>query len=110
MPKKMYNVINPITDFIARCLPDHDVQIGLILKTDHTIDLIKNYETITLEKMQESVGGLIEPVRYIQDVNYDVIVDEEGVLKEKPFNLLAFTVTGFNLFGNVLILKKGLLK
>ena len=39
----------------------------------------------TLKEMQEFVGGYIEVVQSA-DTKYDIILDEEGKLKDKPIN------------------------
>ena len=42
----------------------------------------------TLKEMQEFVGGYIEVVQSA-DTKYDIILDEEGKLKDKPINIEA---------------------
>lgn len=43
----------------------------------------------TLKEMQTAVGGLIEIVRIPLGPEFIMIVDEEGLLKDKPINLIA---------------------
>ena len=57
----------------------------------------------TLEKLQEFVGGYIEIVSSV-DMKKQVIVDEEGILKQRPFNEDASEEAGIELFGDAVIL------
>lgn len=52
----------------------------------------------TLEALQAEVGGYIETVSFLSDVC--VIVNEEGLINDMPFNL---NFAGLQLFGPVLL-------
>jgi len=59
---------------------------GIVIKTDGTIQPFDYAaKKPTLKEMQAVVGGLIEIVR-IPLVDFFMIVDEEGLLKEKEIN------------------------
>lgn len=55
----------------------------------------------TLEQVQLQVGGMIEAV---PGTNGLVYCDEEGLLRGKPFNILASARFGLILLGNVVVL------
>lgn len=59
-------------------------------------EVILSFEN-TLEAFQEKVGGYIETVTVATDLC--LIVDEEGVLKGKPFNC---EVLGQGLYGTII--------
>jgi hypothetical protein len=86
--------------------------IGFVITPKLTISFI--YENkkskFKLEDMQREVGGLIELVYHPQETNYDIIVDEEGLLKNKELNMFAYGFLKLELVGNILFLKKGILK
>jgi hypothetical protein len=68
--------------------------MAIILKTDGTrkdIVPIGENGTLTLEQMQEVVGGYIEKIS-APNSNNILIVDEEGRLKGKSINLEASAV------------------
>jgi hypothetical protein len=58
---------------------------------------------LTLEEMQEFVGGLIELV-YLKNGDH-LIINEEGILLELPQNHEASEIAGQIILGNALILK-----
>ena len=51
----------------------------------------------TLENLQNTVGGYIETLTM---PGYTLIVNEEGILLDLPFNC---KVAGFNLFGTIIV-------
>ena len=57
----------------------------------------------TLKEMQKLVGGYIEVI-YL-DSGDQMIVDEEGLLKQKEINRDASIIKGNVIVGNVIILK-----
>jgi len=61
-----------------------------------------------LEELQRYVGGYIERVQVeIDKKRLDMIVDEEGRLKNKPFNEDASEIANRVIVGDVVIAKKG---
>lgn len=61
----------------------------------------KNGHHFSLEELHEMIGGYIEIVHIGNGVI--VVVDEEGILKERVYNHLASDVCGRFLVGNVLL-------
>ena len=110
MLKKCYDVLNPISHFKAEMLKDIDIKVGFTVDCDFKVGVIPNDTKIDLTTMQRLVGGYIEPVSYIIDENFEVYVDEDGISKEKCLNIPMFIITGFSLYGDAVILKKGVLK
>jgi len=58
----------------------------------------KNGEDFKLNELQELVGGYIE---IIQMYGHIMVVDEEGLLKKKPYNAVASSISGRPLVGDV---------
>ncbi len=82
---------------------------AMLLKTDNTIELIRPKDKhFTLEELQELVGGgLIE--YYPHRINGNiVIVNEEGLLKQMPYNRLAKIILKVDLVGPVIVIPKNL--
>lgn len=71
------------------------------------VNIIPNADKLSLESLQELVGGYIEPIFL---GNYVVLVDEEGRLKNKHINttwqLFALSEQCVPLLGNVLLMYK----
>lgn len=55
----------------------------------------------TLKELQELVGGYIETVNFNDRV---IIVDEEGLCKNKEVNKVATNYAGFPLVGDVVVM------
>lgn len=58
-------------------------------------------EKPTLEQLQEAVGGLIQIVP-LQDGRY-MVVNEEGLILDLPYNKAASRVAGFPIVGDAVI-------
>jgi len=81
---------------------------GKIVKTDGYVE-DREWPTVpSLEEMQKIVGGYIERVtaRSLDiEEDYEVIVNEEGLVLDLAFNKAAKDITGHTFFGDVLIFK-----
>ena len=62
-------------------------------------------EKPSLERAQELVGGLVEMVRSPTDPDIQVLVNEEGLLKDLPFNEEASEMCNTGIVGDAIILK-----
>ena len=71
-----------------------------IIKADGTIIPVepKNGKDFKLEELNKIVGGYIEIV-YLTNKRI-LVVDEEGKLKQKPFNVRATTVSQVSRYGD----------
>jgi len=58
----------------------------IVLKAGADGGVMQNYTEITLQDMQDIVGGFIEFINLGDDV---MVVNEEGLLLNKPYNHLA---------------------
>ena len=58
-----------------------------------------------LETFQDMVGGFIE-IYPIRDDNFIFIVDEEGLIKKKKFNHLAYEIFGIEVVGNLVLVPR----
>lgn len=74
-----------------------------LLKTDGTI--VKDIDITTLKKQQDFVGGYIEYV-YLENHNSIMIVNEEGLLQNLPFNAEASIIANRAIVGNVILAKR----
>ncbi len=83
----------------------------LVITPHDTIGLmaIEKDKTI-LEQLQSWVNGYIELTHsdYIKD--YDIIVNEDGIMQRLEYNKIANLLFGLTLYGNVVIVRKGVLK
>jgi hypothetical protein len=78
-----------------------------LIKLDGTTSQIKGEKPngeLTLEQMQKAVGGFIELV-YLPDKKI-MVVDEEGLLKEKEINQIASSIAHGVIVGDVLIISE----
>lgn len=89
---------------------DLKVEQGFILRFDKTIDYIDGQTKVDYNYLVKEIDGYLEQVHYIDDDNFMVIVDEEGIYKNKPFNLLGYLAFGYYFYGDIIIIKKGVLK
>ena len=78
-----------------------------------TNNRISRYEVDGLESLQKAVGGYIEMLRPHKAIDEGLlksdiilIVDEEGILKNKAVNLIASALFGSILVGDVVITKE----
>ena len=77
-----------------------------LYKTDGTIEDFNpaNGKEFTLDEMQKAVGGYIELV-YLPD-NKILVVDEEGMIKQKLFNKKISEMIMKPIVGNVILCKR----
>lgn len=59
----------------------------------------------TLREAQEIVGGLVEMVMVPDQPDWQVLVNEEGLLEGLPFNREASQLCGMSLVGPAIVLK-----
>lgn len=64
----------------------------------------------TLKQLQSYVSGLIEIVRFPNEEGRIAIVNEEGLLKNMPYNMAASQLVGQDLVGPVVIIREDQLK
>ncbi len=64
----------------------------------------------TLKQLQSYVGGLIEVVHFPNEEARIAIVNEEGLLKNMPYNQAASQLVGQDLVGPVIIIREDQLK
>lgn len=68
------------------------MQIGTIYRADGTTEVIRpaKGQTLSLAELQRAVGGFIERVRMAEGNGHAImLVNEEGKLKESPYNAQA---------------------
>lgn len=58
-----------------------------------------------LETFQVMVGGFVE-VYPMRDDNFIFLVDEEGLIKQKEFNQLAYEIFRIKVVGNLVIVPR----
>ena len=59
----------------------------------------------TLEEAQRLVGGFVELVRSPEHRDWQILVNEEGLLNGLPFNEEATKICGTGIVGDAVILK-----
>lgn len=63
-------------------------------------------EKVFLKQLQDMVAGYIELANVLLPGKYRLVVDEEGLLKGLAHNLWASKITGCNIFGTAVIVKR----
>ena len=83
---------------------------AVVYKTDGSKVFVEpqNKKEFTLEEMQSLVGGYVELIGHF--FNYLVLGDEEGGLKNKPYNRTASLKFGFPLMGDIVFCPTELFK
>lgn len=81
---------------------------GFFVGTNFDVKVIRKKPD--LKELQQKVGGNIEIVYYPEDTNFDIIVNESGALEQLSENILFYVITGLQIRGNVVVLKRGVLK
>lgn len=82
---------------------------GLLITTNHELKLVKpERDKFRLKELQDAVGGYIEVVAS-PFPGYICIVDEEGKLRNKKPNNLAYLILGQELVGDILVIPNKLL-
>ena len=82
----------------------------LVVEPNNTLIYIDiDNENVTLEELQRLVDGYIE-IYPSNNKYYYYIVDEEGLLKNKPFNLLAKELINIDAVGTVVMIPKEFFK
>lgn len=83
---------------------------AMLIKTDGGLQTLQPKEKLlSLKQMQDAVGGYIEMYPKA-DERFHFVVNEEGLLKQLPFNELAFELFGIEIVGNLLLTPKGLIE
>jgi hypothetical protein len=59
----------------------------------------------TLEEAQKIVGGLVEMVHSPSEPDWQILVNEEGLLRDLPFNKEATELCGTGIVGPAIVLK-----
>ena len=59
----------------------------------------------TLEEAQKIVGGLVEMVYSPKQPDWQILVNEEGLLRDLPYNQEATGLCGTGIVGHAIILK-----
>tara|TARA_R100001440_G_scaffold32872_1_gene51695 strand:+ start:542 stop:808 length:267 start_codon:yes stop_codon:yes gene_type:complete len=79
--------------------------IPIILeKGEEMITVLENKQP-TLEEAQGIVGGLVEMVHSPTEPEWQILVNEEGLLRGLPFNAEATELCGTGIVGHAIILK-----
>lgn len=82
------------------------MKLVITIKADGTKEITDPVKKPTLEQMQEMVGGYIEPVHGIRWNGHTgvMVVNEEGLIRNLPFNQKASAIAKRNIVGDVFIL------
>lgn len=79
----------------------------IVIKSDGTVCGFDFTDDVpSLEEMQTTVGGYIEPL-YLPDGRV-MIMDEEGVIKNKPLNPEASVIAKRGIVGDVIVMSDSL--
>ena len=81
----------------------------LLVKTNCELDIVEIDIKNTLKELQKLVGGLIE-IYPKEDDKFFYVVDEEGICKNKEYNILAKTMFNIDVVGDLVVCVKELIK
>lgn len=95
---------SPVNLFACK-VRDYMVQVPVYVEKE--TNMIHTFEDTgpTLEQAQEIVGGYVEMVHSPTDPDIQILVNEEGLLKELPFNEEATKMCGTGIVGPAIVLK-----
>ena len=77
----------------------------IVINPDTRIKVDKLDKGNMLERFQGIVGGYIETVKSIWAADTFLLVDDEGLLKDKKLNTKASKIAGFPIFGTAIVVK-----
>lgn len=83
-----------------------DVNLGVLVSPSGEFEFLITETTITENKIKKYVKGDFEIVKDFEDRNFLAFVKKNAVEDELKFNLFSYSMTGINLYGNVLFLRK----
>ncbi len=93
------NVVIPVRLFHA----GYSKTNAMLVKTDGTIELVKpEAEKFALKELQKCVDGYIE-IYPSRNKKYVILVNEEGLIHNLPYNYIAEKILAVRAVGNVLI-------
>lgn len=107
MNKREVNYKNSLSNYF-KLLRGNPNALGFFIGTNFDVKVIRSKPK--LQDLQKKVNGYIELVYYPEDTNFDIIVNESGAIENLPENILFYVITGLQIQGNVVVLKKGVLK
>lgn len=84
---------------------NHNKRMLVVEPNDVLIYVDIDGDEATLKELQTLVGGYIEMYPSDND-QYYYLVDEEGLLKKKPFNQSAYDLLGIEAVGPVVLVPK----
>lgn len=95
-----------------------DYSYAILYKLDEdtkmlSVEHIKPKEkTFTIEEMQKAIKGYVEQIMVMAKDNtfYYIFADEDAKLKQKSLNEAFYWNYGIQLFGNILLIPKNLIK
>jgi len=110
MDDKLREILK-INEVVTECFMQDKAskQKYLILKVDGEVE-VKNIDgKVPLEEMQAGVGGFIEVVylpQFTEKKNIIVLANEEGLLMQLQFNMLAKYLLGLDLVGDIILINR----
>ena len=81
------------------------VQIPITLEKGKIMITVMEDKQPTLQEAQKIVGGLVEMVRSPKQPEWQILVNEEGLLRGLPHNKEATELCGTGIVGHAIILK-----
>lgn len=86
------------------------VKVGTLIRVDGTVEtfLPSKGKKFSLEEVQKLVGGYVERLRVPEPGGAVLLVDEEGIPKGLPLNRNASEVAGREIYGDALLLPRGM--
>ena len=93
----------PLRIFLSGVLKD----AVAVVKANNTVEFNEHKEGLKLKDAQHYVEGYIGLLN-VKHKHFYLIVNEEGRLKNLPYNELAYKLFGLDVVGNLIVCPKGL--
>lgn len=85
------------------------IKVATLMRVDRTVETFVPSKggRFTLEEVQKLVGGYVARVQ-LPDLGAVLLVDEDGIPKGLPLNPNASDVAGREIYGNALLVPRGM--
>lgn len=98
------NRFNAGIEAVRKCLAEGD---RVIIKSNQEVLPLPDTK---LETMQGVVGGLIEVVGCVLFPEMAVVINDEGRVRGLPYNQIASIASGFQIFGDAILLPEDVVR
>jgi hypothetical protein len=86
------------------------IKVGTLIRVDGTVEsfIPSKGQKFSLEEVQKLVGGYVERLSIPESGGSVMLVDEDGISRGLPLNPNASEVAGRRIYGEALLLPRGM--